>query len=71
MLVDWGCERADEHAWIAFVEASPLGRRLYESKGFVTTEVVNLAYDAYLDKETIQYFFMVRPATKATSSSLV
>jgi hypothetical protein len=34
MLLQWGCEQADEHCRDAFLIASPAGMRLYEKFGF-------------------------------------
>lgn len=45
MLVNWGVQRADEMGVKAFVEASPEGRRLYESCGFEMVEEVGLKGD--------------------------
>ncbi|CZR53747.1 uncharacterized protein PAC_03627 [Phialocephala subalpina] len=42
MLVRWGTGKADELGVKAFVEASPEGRRLYESCGFMMVEDVVL-----------------------------
>jgi hypothetical protein len=40
LLVNWGCERADEMDVEAYLEATPMGRPLYERYGFVAVKEV-------------------------------
>jgi GNAT superfamily N-acetyltransferase len=72
MLVNWGTAKADELGIRAFVEASPEGRRLYESCGFEVVEEVELRGN---DEEkggrkewegygVADWIFMCRPAKK-------
>ena len=70
-LVEWGCRVADTNGWVAFVEASPLGKKLYESKDFRTVEKVDLHWDEWADKETATYYFMVREPKKSVPAVAV
>ena len=47
MLVQWGCDVADELGLECYLEASDAGRRLYQKKGFTDVE--------YLDMDMSQY----------------
>jgi GNAT superfamily N-acetyltransferase len=70
MLVNWGIQRADELGVKAFVEASPEGRRLYESCGFREVEEVLLKGDdegkggrkEWEEYGVADWIFMERPA---------
>ena len=42
MLMDWGCELADEKNLECFVESTDAGRPLYESKGFVVFDYYDI-----------------------------
>ncbi|KAE8449770.1 hypothetical protein EG329_007545 [Mollisiaceae sp. DMI_Dod_QoI] len=68
MLVQWGAAKADELGVRAFVEASPEGKRLYESCGFEVKEEIVLAGDEaphgkseWRDYGYVDWFFMERP----------
>lgn len=45
IMMDWGTKQADARGLTGYVQASPQGRRLYESFGFkeVATHVVDLS----------------------------
>lgn len=64
MLMRWGTERADELGVRAFVEASPMGKRLYESCGFEVREHVVLEggreRDEWKGYGVAEYYFMER-----------
>jgi GNAT superfamily N-acetyltransferase len=63
-LVEWGTKRADELGVTAFVEASFMGWRLYESCGFVVTEDVCLeggkVKKEWKEYGLVEYKFMVK-----------
>jgi GNAT superfamily N-acetyltransferase len=59
-LVQWGVDRADEMGLPTFVEASPPGVRLYNSRGFETAERVVLWDERWKDKDKMTYDFMFR-----------
>lgn len=47
MLVQWGCEKADELGVEAFLEASPMGQPLYARYGFEPVKEVGLDLKKY------------------------
>jgi GNAT superfamily N-acetyltransferase len=65
LLVKWGTEKADELGLKGFVEASPLGRPLYEKFGFVVDEHVLLkggsVKEEWRDYIVPEYYWMERP----------
>lgn len=59
-LMRWGCERADEEGWVAFLNASEEGRPLYEMFGFETVD------KTYFERLGSEMYHMVRkPKTKS------
>ncbi|KAF2108657.1 acyl-CoA N-acyltransferase [Lophiotrema nucula] len=58
LLVNWGCEKADEKGVECFVEASPMGRPLYERYGF--EECGRMSVD--VGGEEFDFIMMRRPA---------
>jgi len=72
MLVKWGTEKADELGLKCFVEASYLGRPLYEKFGFVTGEHVLLdggkVKEEWREFGEIGYYWMEREVGARKSS---
>jgi len=66
MMVNWGCERADELGVGAWVEASHQGAWLYERCGFKRVEEVVLEggkeREEWREYGTASYWFMTRDA---------
>lgn len=63
MLVQWGCDIADEMGVEAFIEGTAIARRLYESCGFVATPTNWIFVDVpekWKHKPKIKYFFFER-----------
>ena len=58
MMVQWGCELADQLMLPSWVEASPYGHGLYARYGYVDTEVVKCVTPSYV----AEYTHMRRPA---------
>jgi GNAT superfamily N-acetyltransferase len=59
MLVQWGCEKADELGVEAFLEASPMGQPLYARYGFETVKEVGIDLRQYGGDEEMK--FIVSP----------
>ncbi|RKU45125.1 hypothetical protein DL546_003856 [Coniochaeta pulveracea] len=57
MLLEWGCQRADEVGWEAYLDSTPDGYRLYERFGFEVVQTVE--WTERLGKEYV-HRFMVR-----------
>ena len=59
----WGLERADELGFDVFVEASPMGRGLYEKSGFVFQGDMTIDVpERFAGREVLQYASLIRPA---------
>ena len=71
--MQWGTQRADALGLKAFVEASLMGRRLYEANGFAVTETVILVggkeRDDWQEREDVEYLFMEREAKISDGTS--
>jgi hypothetical protein len=74
LLVEWGAKKADEMGVTCFVEASLVGRRLYEGCGFVVKEDVKLEganiKEEWKDYETIEFLWMERASKPHLDSIL-
>lgn len=45
LLVDWGVRKADESGVEAYVEASTMGKPVYEKYGFVVVDVLEMKFE--------------------------
>ncbi|TAQ86669.1 hypothetical protein B7494_g5028 [Chlorociboria aeruginascens] len=73
MLIEWGLERADQMGVEAYLEASPVGKRIYERHGFKEVERFGVelrgkSWEGNLketgDEEEYVEVFMVREAVR-------
>jgi GNAT superfamily N-acetyltransferase len=64
MLVKWGTDIADNLGLKAFVQASRLGKHLYESHGFVDKEgwITVPVSEKHSSKPEVAWFNLERPA---------
>jgi GNAT superfamily N-acetyltransferase len=61
-LLKWGVERADEMGAEMFLEATQIGRHMYEQNGFqVTQHVIVQVPEKWAHKPMLQYVIMRRP----------
>ncbi|KAJ4303820.1 hypothetical protein N0V90_002721 [Kalmusia sp. IMI 367209] len=68
LLLQWGCERADEAGLEVYLEASEMGEPLYKRFGFEPVERIELDLRRWGGDEVIKWAVMVRPAKGATRS---
>ncbi|KAF2446366.1 acyl-CoA N-acyltransferase [Karstenula rhodostoma CBS 690.94] len=62
MLVQWGCDRADEAGVEAYIEASLMGVPVYERLGFKPVKRIELNTKDFGAKENEAFIVMIRPA---------
>ena len=63
MLLRWGTEIADEAKTLScYLEASPVGRHLYQSAGFEQVETLNIDMSKWGGEGIHYHYVMVRPA---------
>ncbi|KAK5173457.1 uncharacterized protein LTR77_002138 [Saxophila tyrrhenica] len=69
ILLDWGSKQADELGLHSYLEASPMGRPLYERKGY--EKVREFEFDArkWGHHEDIEHVCMLRPARDANGKA--
>jgi len=62
-LMAWGLQRADDLGFNVFVEASPMGRGLYEKSGFVFQGDITIDVpERFVGREVLRYASLIRPA---------
>jgi GNAT superfamily N-acetyltransferase len=57
MLLEWGCTKADEAGWEAYLDSTPDGFRLYEKLGFKVVQTVEWT-DRLGGKEYVHRFML-------------
>lgn len=62
MLVQWGCDVADELGLECYLEASDAGHRLYQKKGFTDVEYLDMDMSKYDKSRGMhRHVVMIRP----------
>ncbi|KAF2640364.1 hypothetical protein P280DRAFT_470040 [Massarina eburnea CBS 473.64] len=68
LLLEWGLKRADEEGVEAYLESSPMGRKLYERYGFVAVKEVSLDLKRWDGDRELTWTLMRRPAKRSKVS---
>jgi GNAT superfamily N-acetyltransferase len=59
LLVQWGCERADEEGVEAYLEASEMGEPMYKRHGFESKDVMELDLRKYGGEEVLRFIVSI------------
>lgn len=65
MLLKWGLEKADEEGLESYLEASPVGKSLYEKLGFKEVGRLVLPSPENKNEEFVECFMLREPRRKS------
>lgn len=63
MMLKWGAAEADRLGLVSYLEASPVGKKLYEKNGFQELETVRVDFSKWGGPAEFSTALMSRPAS--------